>query len=95
MPKVPLDLKTEPNVKLLGVTIDNKLNFDLHISYLCKTASAQLNALLRLKYFLSYKAKSALIQNFVYANFNYCPLLWHFSSTKSLTKVEGIQRRAH
>ena len=55
-------IKIEPNVKLL----DNKLNFDLHISYLCKTASAQLNALLRLKYFLSYKAKSVLIQSFVY-----------------------------
>ena len=50
--------------------------------------------LLRLKYFLSYKAKSVLIQSFVYANFNYCPLIWHFSSTTSLTKVEGIQRRA-
>ena len=38
-------IKTEPNVKLLGVTIDNKLKFDLHISYLCKTASAQMLSL--------------------------------------------------
>ena len=40
------------------------------------------------------KVKSILIQSFVYANFNYCPLIWNFSSTKSLQKVEKIQKRA-
>ena len=28
-------IKSEPNVKLLGVTIDNKINFDLHVSNIC------------------------------------------------------------
>ena len=87
-------IKSEPNVRLLGVTIDNKINFDLHVSDICKKASAQLNALCRLRKFLSFKAKSVLIQSFVFANFNYCPLVWHFSSSKSLSKVESIQRRA-
>ena len=57
-------------------------------------ASAQLHALCRLRKFLSFKAKSVLIQSFVFANFNYCPLVWHFSSSKSLSKVEIIHRRA-
>ena len=30
----------------------------------------------------------------MYANFNYCPLIWNFSSAKSLQKVEKIQKRA-
>ena len=38
-------IKSEPTVKLLGVTIDHKLNFDLHVRSMCKTASTQLNAL--------------------------------------------------
>ena len=68
-------LKSEPWVKLLGIKIDNKLKFDLHIiADLCNKASGQLNALIRLKPFLNFKAKSILIQSFVYANFNYCPL---------------------
>ena len=29
---------------------------------------------------------SVLMQSFVFSNFNYCPLIWHFSSSKSLRK---------
>ena len=95
-------IKSEPNVKLLGVTIDNKINFDLRVSNICKKASAQLNALCRLRKIFIFQGKirsntkevltSLLIQSFVFANFNYCPLVWHFSSSKSLSKVESIQR---
>ena len=38
----------EDHVKLLGVTIDFKLSFDLHISNVCKKASRQLNVLKRI-----------------------------------------------
>ena len=88
------NIKSEPWVKLLGIKIDNKLKFDLHIADLCNKASGQLNALIRLKPFLNFKAKSILIQSFEYANFNYCPLIWHFSSAESLLKIEAIQKRA-
>ena len=87
-------IKSEANVKLLGVKIDSELNFNSHVSYSCKNTSAQLNALIRFKNILSFKAKFILIQSFVYANFNYFPLIWHFSSSKSLSKVEQIQKRA-
>ena len=87
-------IKTEQWVKLLGIKIDNKLNFDLHINDLCRAASGQLNALFRLNHFLDFNAKKVLIQSFIYANFNYCPLIWHFSSSKSLLKIESIQKRA-
>ena len=40
------------------------------------------------------KAKYILIQSFIYANFNYCPLIWHFSSSKSLQKIESIEKMA-
>ena len=41
-------IKCEEHVKLLGVTIDFQLNFDLHISNVCKKASRQLNVLKRI-----------------------------------------------
>ena len=58
------------------------------------TASAQLNALFRFSNILPFKAKFVLVQSFVYANCNYCPLVWNFSSSKSLMKVEKIHKRA-
>ena len=44
--------KVVSNVKMIGVHIDRILNFNLHIEIICKSASNQLNALLRLKRYL-------------------------------------------
>ena len=43
---------------------------------------------------MGFKEKETLINSFVYANFNYCPLIWHFCSAKSVRKIEQIQTRA-
>ena len=85
-------IKSEETVKLLGVTVDYKLNFDRDISNLCKTAAAQLNVLKRLRFFIGFAEKEVLVQSFVYSNFN--PLVWYFSSSKSFQKIERIQERA-
>ena len=46
-----VDIKSNNSVKLLGITLDNKLNFEKHISSICKSASCHLNALFSLKNF--------------------------------------------
>ena len=43
-----VELIMESSVKLLGIEIDNKLNFEKQISSICKKASNQLNAICRL-----------------------------------------------
>ena len=35
----------EKSLRLLGIHLDNRLNFNLHINNICKSASSQLNAL--------------------------------------------------
>ena len=87
-------IKSEETVKLLGVTLDCRLDFDPHILNLCKKAATQLNVLKRLKVFIGFKEKHILVQSFVYSNFNYCLLVWYFSSSKSLQKIEQLQERA-
>ena len=37
--------------------------------------------------------KLVIINSFIYANFNYCPLVWHFSTCESIRKIEKIQKR--
>ena len=87
-------ITTKENVKLLGIDIDNKLKFDYHISKICSKASNQLHAISRLENYLGFKEKQVLINSFIYSNFNYCPLIWHFCSAFSIKKIEKIQERA-
>ena len=89
-----VELTMESSVKLLGIEIDNELNFEKHISNICKIASNQLNAVCRLQTFLGHKEKEAIINTFVHSNFNYSCLMWHFSSKKSKKKVEKILERS-
>ena len=36
--------------------------------------------------------KLAIVNSFMYVNFNYCPLIWHFSACESFRKIEKIQK---
>ena len=51
------NIKCEDNVTLLGVSIDFLLNFDSHVSDICKKASKQLAVLKRLGRFLTKQGK--------------------------------------
>ena len=86
----------DEEVKLLGVTIDFKLNFNTHVSNVCKKASRQLNVLKRIGKNLCKLGKFNIYYAFIMSNFNYCPLTWHFcgeGNTKKLEKntEEGIE----
>ena len=86
-------IETTNSADLLGIHIDNKLTFDDHIFTLCNKASMQLNAIGRLKHYLCKKDLEVIINSFIYSDFNYCPLVWHFSSCKTLRKMEDIHKR--
>ena len=87
-------IESEDSVKLLGIQLDYELNFDPHISELCRKAATQLNVLKRLRSHIGFEERKVFVQSFVYSNFNYCPLVWHFCSAKSTNKIEKIQERA-
>ena len=84
-------INSENCIKLFGIEIDNTLSFDKHICTLCKKASNQLNAIGRIQKYMGFKEKEVLLNSFVLSNFNCCPLVWHFCSSKSLKKIEKIQ----
>ena len=69
------NIKVVSNVKMLGVHIDSKLNFNLHINIICKSASNRLNTFVRLKMYLGHEERFVLVNSFIYPNFNYCPLV--------------------
>ena len=79
-----VELTMESSVKLLGIEIDNKLNFEKRISNICRKTSNQLNAICRLETFMAQKK----------SNNKYFRLIWHFSSKTSQNKVEKIRGRS-
>ena len=86
-------IKSEKHVKVLGVIIDSKLNFPLHISTICRKAARQLNALARISSHLDLAGRRIIYNSFVASNFNYCPLVWHFCGSTNSNKLEKIQER--
>ena len=82
------------SVELLGIQIDDKLNFNLHISNIYRPSANQLSAIITLKQFLGFKEKRILKNSCFMENFNYCPLVWMFPSASSLKKIENLQKRA-
>jgi hypothetical protein len=84
----------QESVKLLGVTFDIHLTFDMHVDNICRKASRALNVLKRFSSVLSTKSKMKIFQSFINSNFTYCPIVWHFCSKKQTRNIEKIQERS-
>ena len=89
-----VDLKSQSEVKLLGIKIDAKLSFSQHINELCRKAGRHINVLGRLSKSLSVNGKFQLYNTFIMSNFNFCPVIWHYCSMSDLCKIENVQKRA-
>ena len=60
----------------LAIDNNNIGSFDQHISNLCSKALIQLNALGGLPENIGIPENIAIVNSFIYANVNYCPLVW-------------------
>jgi hypothetical protein len=85
---------TQHVVKLLGVTFDNMLTFDMHVDEICRKAGRKLSVLGRLSTTLDVESKLILFHSFVLSHFEYCSVIWHFCSREKMKKVEKIQKQA-
>ena len=80
--------------KLLGVLIDSNLNFEKHVSNICRKAGNKLFALSRMSAYLGTNKLRLLMRAFVTSQFQYCPLVWMFHSRKMNNKINRLHERA-
>ena len=73
--------------KLLGITIDKNLNFNSHLSTLCKNVGQKVTALARVAKLLSFDKRRALLKAFIDSKFSHCPLVWVFYSREMNGKI--------
>ena len=66
------------SIDIFGMTIDNKLQFDKHVSSICKKVNNQLNVMIRFRKLISKATLINLYKAFILPYFYYCSSVWHF-----------------
>ena len=87
-------IQSESVVKLLGINIDNKLNFDCHVSIISRKAAKQINALQRLCKHIDYTSKLRKYESFISSNFVYCTVVYNTFTIGQNKKLEKLNERA-
>ena len=82
------------HLELIGVTIDNSLNFSKHIDKITKKVGNQLDVLSRLKNTLSISLKMCLYNSYVMSYFTYCSAIWSNCNESDKQKLERLNVRA-
>jgi hypothetical protein len=79
--------------KLLGIKIDNELNFDTYLTDICKKASNKIHAISRIAPYMNFAKKRNLMNAFFSSQFNYCPLIWMCHSRTLNNKINNLHER--
>ena len=87
-------IESSKSVKLLGLTIDNKLNFGIHINDICKVASTKIKCFGRIRSRVNLSQAKILYNSFILSQFNYCCLVWMFCSKTLQSKINQILKIA-
>ena len=86
-------IPNESKVELLGITFDNNLDFDLHVTRLCKQASRKLQALSGISIYMDFDKRRSLMNSFLISQFSYCPLVWMFHSRILNNRINKLHER--
>ena len=82
-------------VKLLGITIDNELKFDEHLTNICIKTNIKLTVLTRIRKYLDFNKKVRLLfKSFFKSHLKYCPLTWMLYSRKTNNRINKLHERA-
>ena len=81
------------STKFLGVYIDDKLNWNVHIDYISKKISKNIGVITRARKLLDQKTMTNLYYTFIYPYLNYCCSVWGLAPIKYISKLHILQKR--
>ena len=87
-------LQPTKTAKYLGITIDNKLTFNNHISEISSKASSTLAFISRNFYKCPIKTKQQCIKTLVHPILNYGASIWDPHTQNNIHKLEKVNKRA-
>ena len=80
-------------IKLLGIKVDNKLDFSEHVSSICRKANLKLHALARVSKFMNKEKLGIQARAFIESQFGYCLLIWMFHNRILNNKINRLHER--
>ena len=80
------------NTKFLGVFVDEKLSWNYHVNYICKTLAKNIGVLYRLQ-FLPQTILKMLYHTLIFTHINYCNVVWGFTSKRNMERIHKLQKR--
>ena len=82
------------STKILGVTFDPALNFDIHISEICRSANYHLRTLSHIRSFLSVSSANLIASAIISSRLDYCNAVLNGVSSSNLNRLQTVQNRA-
>lgn len=80
-------------IKYLGVLIDNKLNFNNNVNYICKKMSKKYGLLCRISKYLNINSKITIYKSIISPHIDYCSSLLFLSNETQLKRLQKIQNK--
>ena len=87
-------ISNEKRVKLLGVNLEGRLNFDHHVNIHLKRASKTYHALSEACNHMDKKRRRILLNAFITSRFSYCAFVWMFHSRTLNNRINKIHEKA-
>ena len=89
-----INIKSSPGIDLLGVAIDDKLNFTKHINNVCTKGARKVGVLMRFRNLIPTEAKFRIFKAFILPQLTYCHIVSHHCRSSDKRKLERLQERA-
>ena len=89
-----VEIDKETSINLLGVNLDNKLNFSKQISNICARVHNQIRVIKRFRHILSSSTKARLYKAFIMPHFQCCSTIWDFCGARNSEKLELLNKHA-
>jgi len=82
------------NIKYLGVYVNNKLKFDVHIDYTCKKLAKKIGFLMRIRNKLDYQTAINIYNTIIKPHFEYCSTILYLGTNQMCERLQRLQNRA-
>ena len=87
-------IKSYDSITMLGVDIDNALNFSGHISNIWEKSSQRVGVISRLRSLTPQTAELQLFKGSILPYLTYFSTVWNFCKARDSRKLERVQERA-